>query len=252
MRRLQRHAGSSSARKLARTLGRQPCKICGAATALFRLRSLNSHSSDAAIDDKIIGMRHIDIILSELDDTNKQGCIEECIALCREGARSSPTPTAEGWYAFRINLGLRLLDDQRPPSPQDVQEALNVYRELVANIPKHEVRDRAVACMGLGWAYYLSTRGDTADNLRRSVEAFSEALNWYERESDPYHWAAIKAAIAFVYSEMEGGNFRATRLHAIKLNEEALQVFTAADYPDDFEDITEKIGDLKRQLAALE
>lgn len=190
-------------------------------------------------------MSSFDDILQAMALARKKGAFEECVLLCREGVRLA-SPETEEWYAFMINLARFLVTDMNSISSNNVEEALKVYLQLTTVLTKKtDQKKRAAALIGLGWMYYLRIKGKLRDNLERAVEAYTEALIYYTEKNDPYTWASIKAALGLIYSTLYKCN-DASLFDAKKNYKEALQVFTASEYPEDWKEINDKLNSLNR------
>jgi tetratricopeptide (TPR) repeat protein len=202
-------------------------------------------------------MRTAKVILQELALARKRKDYEECVALCREGVRLTSSAKAEGWYVFRYNLAHYLESRSETArgnrSAEDIEEAIMIYSQLLPtlSLPNDAAR-RGAVFLGLGWAYYLRTRGSPQKNLKKALKAFAEALAYYTRETDPYTWASISAMRGKIYSMMDRGTNVSMLLLSIERYEEALEIFTEAAYPDDWDEISEQLANLEIRLRSQE
>jgi hypothetical protein len=153
-------------------------------------------------------MRTSQVIADEFELADERGDYDECLALCREGARLATDPGTLGWYAFRVNLGRIVLFDRERPSQDEIEEALGAYLELKSGLANDAVADRAHVCQGLALAYQYRHSGAREENLKQAAIELAESLDWYTRERDPHQWAATKAALGLVFSRMHDGRTR--------------------------------------------
>jgi len=197
-------------------------------------------------------MRTVGDVVRDLTEAKERNDHSRCIALCSEGIALTGDPSTPDWYVFRINLCRFLLDydgeTTNRRSPEDVEKAIHIYSEILSTLPKviHGPR-RGSAAMGLGWAYYLREAGSPSDNMEKAVTAFAMALRHYKREDDPSTWASLKAAIGMVYSKLQTNNAINYLSKSIRSYEEALQVFTEAEYPEDRKEIIGKLHELRNR-----
>jgi tetratricopeptide (TPR) repeat protein len=189
-------------------------------------------------------------IKDRLKSLQLKGDHKEAIKLCREALRLPYTPSSDEWFGFRLTLARSYINDQTSPISERVEDAISVYLELAFLLKEEDAKRRALAYVGLGEAYYMRTAGRKRDNQILSILMFNYALNFYTKESNSYMWASIVAYIALVYSEISDDPGEVFHSRAIKLYEDAIQVFTITGYPADHEEIKEKLKVLSGRLGA--
>jgi hypothetical protein len=72
---------------------------------------------------------------------------------------------------------------------------------------------------------------------------------YYTRQTDPYTWATAKAAIGLVYSVAAKAGANDLISKSIQNYEEALDVLTEMDYPEDWKEISGKLSRLRRRAS---
>ena len=190
-------------------------------------------------------MRSTAAIMEELRVALRAGNREESIGLCRLGISQVPSPLAPEWYFFQLNFANSLLgigQDKYSLTFDDVDVAILAYQDILV-LPPH---DEAVfaANMGLGWAYYLRHRGVRRRNLELAVYYYKEAL---EHSAAPtgqrqYHIGSLRAAIGLCYADLVDEGVGEALSQAVQYYEDALDIFTREQYPDDWQEVTEKLA----------
>ncbi|MFB2891610.1 CHAT domain-containing protein [Aerosakkonemataceae cyanobacterium BLCC-F50] len=86
----------------------------------------------------------------------------------------------------------------------------------------------------LGDTYYVRLRGEKADNLKKVISCYQEALKVYTLEDFPVEWATTNLNLGVAYCNYHQGNRAANVKEAIACFENALQVFTRENYPKEW------------------
>ena len=197
-------------------------------------------------------MRPFEDFCQELNSAKQRNDFPAIIALCRDGAEAYIIQGTREWYGVRFNLGCALMDTRRGFGARVVEEASSLLSELAAHPPKDEsARWRAACLLGLGRAYWCRRKGDALHNLRRSARALVESLRYYTRERKPCTWASVKALLGQVYCRTgritgKGAFIR----RSICCYEQALELFTHGEYPEEKTEVEGMLDMVKHARAA--
>lgn len=147
------------------------------------------------------------------------------------------------WAMTQTRLGsayrLRLAGDHAANIEQAIahlQAALEVL-----NSEKYE-RDRAYARCQLGQAYVARLTGSRQENLTQARAAYDTALEAQARDLLPIHWAETISAKAFLHEALAGERRQSgdpltaqqEYEQALAFLREAVEVYTADDFPEEF------------------
>ncbi|MBD2200738.1 MULTISPECIES: macro domain-containing protein [Calothrix] len=153
------------------------------------------------------------------------------------------------WAMTQNNLGLafgqRIIGDKAENFEAAVtyyQEALKVYtREAFPS-------EWAATQNNLGLAFSERITGYKAENLQTAIACYQAALEVYTREAFPHKWADIRKNIGNVYIEKIHSNSlnNIDCLHnieyAILFYQDALEIYTPEQFPDECLIVREKIS----------
>jgi hypothetical protein len=194
-------------------------------------------------------MRSLDDVLEQVGEAGKRRDYDRGIVLAREARALCTDPRDEKWFWIRSLLAAYLLERSREISPDDVEEAIAIGLELLSGLPHDATDKRARAQMTLGGAYFIRPRGNRLANLYKAKHATEAALAWFSRETDAVYWACLNTRLGLVYSDIEEGNERDRILRAIQCLENASQVFTASEYPEESQENRDLLLELKKKAA---
>jgi tetratricopeptide (TPR) repeat protein len=198
-------------------------------------------------------MSYSDDLKRQIAECRAKGEYALALELCRVGVAANPDVGSQDWFGFRFNLAQLLVCRDRPFSPSELEDAIATFQEIKNGATgEYSAKQRALASLGLGSAYYARTLGLPDENHDKAIEAFSAALDYYTLASDAYMWASVQAHIALIYSEKDGGEVRANLHRAVDIYMNVLQVFTPWQYPEDWKDTCERFRAVagKLQLAS--
>jgi CHAT domain-containing protein len=86
----------------------------------------------------------------------------------------------------------------------------------------------------LGDSYSVRIRGEKADNLKKSIACYKQALKVYTYEYFPVEWATTNLNLGANYANYHQGNRAENVKEAIACFENSLQVFTPEDFPKEW------------------
>ncbi len=180
--------------------------------------------------------------------------VGDCVTICRQGTRVATTPGLDEWYGFRLDLGNLLLERSTSPSnsvpSDDIEEAISVFEELLNGLRQlNATKQSVMAAMGIALAYSGRIVGSHMDNLEKALDAGLMALDFIDKNDDPYLWAIVKTNVALIFSDAAQGASTRDRLEkAIEGYEQSLSVFSQSDYPEEWNDTVLTISELRERL----
>jgi tetratricopeptide (TPR) repeat protein len=102
---------------------------------------------------------------------------------------------------------------------------------------------------GLGVAYRNLPEGDRADNLKKAIACYHEALRFYTFETRPFDYAMIQYNLGNTYADLPTEDQAMDLERAIACYCEALRVYTPEATPVQYEMIAFSLGNAYRRLA---
>ena len=194
----------------------------------------------------------IDNLKAEVNRLKKSENWLKCINLCREAAGMTGPANLSDWYWAKSNLALALTRADTSQRPQNLEEAVTIYKEILGRLSARVDRFKwAHTHRNLGYAYDQRSEGNKTENLERMIEHFLQALTVFSREEFADDWAITQGALAVAYSERHVGEPAENLRLAIQCLEDSMLVLTQERFPEDWQEAEEELKSLRDRLRAL-
>ena len=195
----------------------------------------------------------IDELKAEVNRLKKSENWLKCINLCREAAGLMRPAELADWYWAKSNLALALTRADSSQRPQNLEEAIAIYMEILDRLPGKADRFKwAHTHRNLGFAYDQRSEGSKTENLEQMIEHLLQALTVFTREEYPDDWAITRGALAVAYSERNVGEPAENLRLAIQNIEDSMAILTKERFPEDWEEAEEELKSLRERLEAIE
>jgi hypothetical protein len=195
-------------------------------------------------------MTTIDKIRQRLTKPSVQKKRKLAIDLARKGTHMASKKDVPEWFPFRLMLAQLLL---KTGKSKDIEEAI----KLMTNTRRHldqrvKSRKAAETSVTLASAYERRMSGDRKRNIKKALQEFKSAENFFSIEAYPDVWATIKYSVGNAYALSGGKRKRLEYVRkAIHNYREALKVFTKENRPSEHDDITRALDELGKEEKAL-
>jgi tetratricopeptide (TPR) repeat protein len=176
----------------------------------------------------------------------------KCINVCREAAAHAKPSDLPCWFWIKTNLALALTSADSSERPQNLEEAIAIYKEILDQLPGRTDRFKwAHVQRSLAFAYDQRVEGNKTENLEQMIDHLSESLEVFNRDDYPDDWAIVKGALAVAYSARTIGEPAENLRMAIQNLEDSMSILTQERFPEDWEEAEEELSSLRARLGAI-
>ncbi|TPG58461.1 CHAT domain-containing tetratricopeptide repeat protein [Hymenobacter nivis] len=154
----------------------------------------------------------------------------------------------EEWADISINLNGVYIHRLRGDWKQNLEIALEISKSILEIFNKeNNIKIWGDAQLGLGTTYAKRLLGDRPENLKHALEAYNLASQAYEQDKNIEQWAGVQINIGNIYLEpLIKSRFQNVEVqnieNGINAYTLALQVFTQANYPEQWAIIQINLG----------
>lgn len=194
----------------------------------------------------------IDELRAEVNRLKKAENWLKCINVCREPAAQAKPSNFADWFWIKSNLALALRKADTSQRPQNLEEAIAIYKEILDRLPGKTDRFKwAHVQRSLAFAYDQRVEGNKTENLEQMIDHLSQSLEVFTRDDYPDDWAIVKGALAVAYSARTIGEPAENLRMAIQYLEDSMTILTEERFPEDWEEAEEELTALRARLGAI-
>ncbi|MBD2604777.1 tetratricopeptide repeat protein [Scytonema hofmannii FACHB-248] len=146
------------------------------------------------------------------------------------------------------NLGGAYFETTQGDRTENIESAIAVYTSLLEICNRESFPEQwAKTQNNLGLAFSERIRGNKAENLQTAIACYQAALKVYTREAFPYKWADTCMNIGNAYEKIHDDSLDNINClnnieYAILFYQDALEIYTHDQFPDECLSVREKLS----------
>lgn len=182
------------------------------------------------------------VMREQISEAMARRDVEGAIALCRRALHYIDAREFQSWYAVNISLALCLLE-RDPKGSEDVEEAKEIYLNILDNLPENDWQKRSSILRNLGHLFEEKIRGNRGDNIEKAIHYYECAASDRLKVERTQDWALLKAAIGLARTSIVDGNEDKAKAAAADLSV-ALAHLDESKYSEERQEVAEALKKL--------
>jgi len=167
-----------------------------------------------------------------------------------EAAQSATAPDTADWAGIENDIGTLYFIRKRGEPGRNLSEAAGCFAR--ARRAFHGLGDTAAVAnadfnLGQALAEMADYMEDPEEMLRLALQAFSSALGFYSEADYPEDFAFIHSSLGRIHEQLAESGHAESTARASAHYEQALRVYTPAEFPDEHARTRGRLADLNRK-----